>query len=81
MHDGAVTNVSSIEKGSSSRVDVRVDLLITTLAAAGGAKGLHELIGRLQKAKEKAETAHHFRLRQCCSARGMAAGRKEPMID
>lgn len=38
-------------------VGVRIDHLLTALAAAGGAKGLHELIGRMQKAKEKAEVA------------------------
>jgi hypothetical protein len=33
-----------------------VDRLLTVIAAAGGTKGLHELIGRMQKAKESAET-------------------------
>lgn len=32
-----------------------VDQLLTALAAAGGSKSLHELIGRLQKAKEGSE--------------------------
>lgn len=38
-------------------VDGRVDRLFTALAAAGGTKALHELIGRFQKAKESTETA------------------------
>lgn len=38
-------------------VDGGVDRLFTVLAAAGGTKALHELIGRLQKAKESAETS------------------------
>jgi hypothetical protein len=33
-----------------------VDRLLTVAAAAGGTKALHELIGRMQKAKESAET-------------------------
>lgn len=32
-----------------------IDALFTALAAAGGAKGLHELIGRMQESKEKAQ--------------------------
>jgi hypothetical protein len=36
-------------------VDERVDVVITTLAAAGGSKGLHETISRIQKSKEKSE--------------------------
>jgi hypothetical protein len=36
-------------------VDERVDIVITTLAAAGGSKGLHETISRIQKSKEKSE--------------------------
>lgn len=39
-------------------VDGDLDRLLTALAAAGGTKALHELIGRLQKAKEAAE--HSF---------------------
>lgn len=37
-------------------VSAGIDRLFTVLAAAGGTKALHELIGRLQKAKEAAET-------------------------
>lgn len=36
-------------------VNERVDVVITTLAAAGGSKGLHETISRIQKAKEKSD--------------------------
>jgi hypothetical protein len=34
-----------------------VDRLLTALAAAGGSKSLHELIGRLQSAKEQAQVS------------------------
>ena len=33
-----------------------IDRLITALAAAGGSKALHELVGRMQKAKEASES-------------------------
>lgn len=33
------------------------DRLVTALAAAGGSKGLHELIGRMEKTKEQAASA------------------------
>lgn len=36
-------------------VNERVDVVITTLAAAGGGKGLHETISRIQKSKEKSD--------------------------
>ena len=36
-------------------VNADVDRLLTTLAAAGGTKTLHELIGRFEKAKESKE--------------------------
>jgi hypothetical protein len=36
-------------------VNERVDVVITTLAAAGGSKGLHETITRIQKSKEKSD--------------------------
>lgn len=39
----------------AENVNVNLDRLLTVLAAAGGTKALHELIGRLQKAKESAE--------------------------
>jgi len=39
----------------ASGVNQDVDHLLTALAAAGGSKSLHELIGRLQKTKESTE--------------------------
>ena len=38
-------------------VDGDLDRLLTALAAAWGSKGLHEIVGRLQKGKEQSETA------------------------
>ncbi len=45
--------------GSLGATDLNPDFdrLLTALAAAGGSKGLHELIGRVQASKENAQTA------------------------
>lgn len=39
----------------TTHVNGDLDRLFTALAAAGGSKGVHELVGRLQKGKEAAE--------------------------
>ena len=41
----------------ASGVSESADHLFTALAAAGGSKGVHELVGRLQKSKEASEEA------------------------
>ena len=38
-----------------SGVNGSVDRVMTTLAAAGGSKSLHEMLSRFQKSKESAE--------------------------
>lgn len=48
-------NYSLLDQVGAKDVNDGVDRLVTVLAAAGGTKALHELIGRMQKAKEAAE--------------------------
>lgn len=48
-------NYSLLSLVGAQGVDKRVDILLSALAVAGGSKGIHELVGRLQKAKESAE--------------------------
>lgn len=49
-------NYGLLQHIGAEGVDGRVDRLFTALAAAGGTKALHELIGRFQKAKESTES-------------------------
>jgi cytochrome c-type biogenesis protein CcmH/NrfG len=50
-----VLNYGLLSHVGAQGVDGRWDRLFTLLAAAGGTKALHELIGRLQTSKEAAE--------------------------
>jgi hypothetical protein len=50
-----VLNYGLVGQVGADGVDRWVDRLLTALAAAGGTKALHELVGRLQKAKESSE--------------------------
>lgn len=49
-------NYGLLEHVGAVGVKPDVDRLLTVVAAAGGTKALHELIGRVQKAKESAES-------------------------
>jgi hypothetical protein len=55
---GAVTclNYGIMASLGASNVNGELDRFLTALAAAGGSKGLHELIGRVQVAKDNAQT-------------------------
>jgi hypothetical protein len=50
------TNYGMMDSLGAHGLSNDVNRLLTALAAAGGSKGLHELIGRVQVAKEKAQT-------------------------
>lgn len=50
-------NYGLLESLGTTGVDGDVDRFVTALAAAGGSKASHELVGRMQKAKEASETA------------------------
>jgi hypothetical protein len=51
------TNYGMMDSLGAHGLSNDLNRLITALAAAGGSKGLHELIGRAQVAKERAQTA------------------------
>lgn len=50
-------NYGLLEHVGATGINSRTDRFFTMLAAAGGTKALHELIGRLQSAKEASDTA------------------------
>lgn len=50
-------NYGMLSSIGTTGVDGDIDRLLTALAAAGGSKGLHELVGRMQKAKEESEAS------------------------
>lgn len=50
-------NYGILNSLGTTGVDRDLDRLLTALAAAGGSKALHELVGRLQKAKEESAVA------------------------
>lgn len=50
-------NYGIMDSLGASHLNADLDRLLTALAAAGGSKGLHELIGRVQAAKENAQTS------------------------